>query len=229
MSVQGLLLGHSIVRNFGQFLQTESAMPLSRFQCDLGLLNLFLRVVGHGGRKIQDVIRYDLAIVKRLRPDIVGLQIGGNDITVDTTADDLCLLIWSLVSLLRQNGVKFIFVCMILPRTSNVRIPSPMYNQIAQAANALLAAQAAAESSDVMFWHHARIVFPRDAASLRVIQDGCAQLRRATPPAAEAQFTDGIHFSHSGSKRFYQSIRGAFIQAMTKLDGAPHCSADRRT
>lgn len=73
-----LILGHSFICHFRQFIENRP-----------GDLDLSLHVTkpaniswhGVGGRTVAKMIKYDLHVVQSLRPDIVIVQLGTNDLS----------------------------------------------------------------------------------------------------------------------------------------------------
>jgi len=72
-----LVLGHSFVRRF-QFFLYEGLD--SRTFPGLDLSSVEINFLGIGGRTVAKILAFDLDHVRALRPDIVVLEIGSNDL-----------------------------------------------------------------------------------------------------------------------------------------------------
>jgi len=72
-----LILGHSFVRRF-QFFLYEGLH--SRTFPGLDLSSVEIKFLGIGGRTVAKILAFDLDHVRALRPDIVVLEIGSNDL-----------------------------------------------------------------------------------------------------------------------------------------------------
>ena len=72
-----LILGHSFIRRLAGFLQNRGHEHLMAKLSSLGSVNFH----GVGGCTIAKVRKFDLSIIRRLRPDIIVLELGSNDLT----------------------------------------------------------------------------------------------------------------------------------------------------
>lgn len=73
-----LILGHSIVRRFQQFLTSDADV---RYCEDPGLREnhrIFYRAVG--GRTISGILREDASFIEKVKPHNIILIVGGNDV-----------------------------------------------------------------------------------------------------------------------------------------------------
>ena len=84
---------------------------------------------GVGGRTVDKLSKYDLSVVGRLKPEIVTLELGSNDLSPsEARPEPVGSKIESLVQLLHaQYGVKFIVVCQTINRTLCLQ-STPSYN-----------------------------------------------------------------------------------------------------
>ena len=144
-----------------------------------------------------------LNTVRDFQPNVVFLQLGGNDIRSDSTPEEIAYGLLSFATLLRDwVGVQKVIIGHIMLRFEPAgasrsirwitrREPGYLdrYNECAQAVNAILATEVS-EIDRVSFWHHNhKFRFSRDARQ-------CFE-------------EDGVHLSRSGLYKFYKSIRGA--------------------
>lgn len=110
-----LILGHSIVRRFQQFLVNNVDV---RYCEDLGLRanhRIFYR--GVGGRTILGILREDASFIEKVKPRNIILIVRGNDVRQTTSSEELAANIESFVSVLHfRFGVAQIHVCKLLPR-----------------------------------------------------------------------------------------------------------------
>lgn len=167
-----------------------------------------------------------LRTVRSHAPDIVFLQLGGNDIDNFTNAGSLAQQLISLASALHnRGGVQQVVIGAIMPRffpdaaslrrllsrrrrgraifrsRRDVEAYLNNYNLTAQATNRALAA-GVAQLPFVSFWsHNNSFRFPSPASP-------------QADATARQRFTgDGVHLSPQGNWHFYKSIRGALIVA----------------
>ena len=101
-------MGHSFVHRFHKFLAKGSERRVS---LDLNLSrSAHIHYYGVGGRTVDKLSKYDLSVVDRLKPEIVILELGSNDLSPsEARPEQVGSNIESLVQLLHaQYGVKFI-------------------------------------------------------------------------------------------------------------------------
>jgi lysophospholipase L1-like esterase len=90
-----LVLGHSFVRRLKDWM-TENGEVMA-------VENHVVHLHGVGGRTIPQVFHRDLEVVKRLRPCVIFLQLGGNDINDRSSAADVFVKLKRLVTVLRRE------------------------------------------------------------------------------------------------------------------------------
>lgn len=111
-----LIMGHSFVHCFHSFLAQGSDR---RVRLDLNLSRLaHVNYHGVGGRTVDKLSRFVLSVVGRLKPEIVILELGVNDLSPNGASPE-CVgsEMESLVQLLHaQYRMKFIVVCQTINR-----------------------------------------------------------------------------------------------------------------
>lgn len=112
-----LILGHSFVKRL--FLDIKNQSHHS-FSLDFNLKDrASVRVHGVGGRTVPKLWKHDLLYVSRLHPDIVILEIGTNDLSVEDP-NVVAASIEVLVRYLHDSfGVKIVGFCLVIPRRSS--------------------------------------------------------------------------------------------------------------
>lgn len=190
---RALIIGHSFVRRFRDFLngRRHNLRPISR---DLNLdQDCKVYIAGISGRKVDQVNRMDMDKLTVIRPIIVVLEIGSNDLC-DARVDPEVVAkeITDLVTRFKEEfRVEKIIVCAVLPRR---RQPHAFYNEYVAVLNARL--------KDLLnyipyatFWRH----------------------RGLLCPSIDIYHKDGIHLNTAGQQRLYRSYRGALIHALRRL------------
>lgn len=117
-----LILGHSFVHCLLSFIEEECD---SRTMFDFGLERVYWH--GLGGRTVPKLLRFDLNILNHVKPDIVVLFMGSNDLSdlqidptmIGSTVDDL------VIKLHHEYKVKHVIVNQVFKRTV---LPHPHYN-----------------------------------------------------------------------------------------------------
>ena len=208
-----LILGHSICRRLSDYIQSGSD---DRLQMDFKVANLTtVEIRGHGGLELNHLTankgsRLHAIFRQQKHPDIVFLQIGGNDfrLTDGEDAETFALKLLSLASLIRGRfQVHTVIIGSILPRfaasirTKNVfnEAQAHAYRAWAQKVNASLLLHCS-QAPGIVAWTHDRFTFPSDKTQ------GCRQFMGV----------DGVHLSPQGQFRFYKSIRGALGSTATR-------------
>ena len=124
---RSLILGHSFVRRMKAFLKNNAGS--SSFNEHFDLENSCLvKLRGNGGRTVERLMRYDLSATRAIKPDILVLEIGSNDLC-DPSADPEILgeTITAFVDVLRYEiQHKFTVICQVIPRRNP---PFPNYNR----------------------------------------------------------------------------------------------------
>ena len=130
-------MGHSFVHRFHKFLAQGSER---RVGLDLNLsTSAHKHYYGVGGRTVDKLSKYGLSVVGHLKPEIVILELGLNDLSPsEARPERVGSKIESLVQLLHaQYGVKFIVVCLIINRALCLR-STPSYNDRVALLNRIL-------------------------------------------------------------------------------------------
>lgn len=186
-----LILGHSIVRRFQQFLTSDADV---RYCEDLGLREnhrIFYR--GVGGRTISGILREDASFIEKVKPHNIILIVGGNDVRRATSPEELAANLESLVSVLHYRfGVSRIHVCKLLPRFKQCFD----YNSTVDQVNILLKS-ALHRFEFASFWEH-NDLFPSPKFK-----------------ACDHKFLfDGVHLNKQGNVHLYRSLRGLILSRM---------------
>lgn len=201
-SCRFLILGHSLCKRLHKRVLRRGSIFSPTFNLD-GDAEVYFH--GVSGLTCAQLKASHLRKVEELHPQVVFLQVGGNDINDETDPEELALEIVALATLLRLRfGVRRVIISKIMPRfeaTGEARHLSWIkrrsrdylrhYTVCARRANRVLAREAASYHY-IKFWDH-NGKFPHDRS------DSCR--RRFS--------RDGTHLSGRGLYRYYKSIRGA--------------------
>lgn len=188
-----LVFGHSFIKRLEKKTQTDQ----HSLKCDFGLKQCKVTLKGYGGlnfglddhrkeRKLYDIVDN---LFRCHTFDIVVCQLGGNDISGNTSPEALKDAIVSLASYLRTNySVTVFYVCSIFSRPKPRYISAEDYETFRTQANTLI--EEYAKTNDIIvFWPHKRIF-----------------------QSPHYLFTeDGIHLNETGTKKLYKSLRQAII------------------
>ena len=182
-----LILGHSFVRRLSSDLSSNfDARAAEHFHL---LGNASIHLHGVGGRTVKTLCRYDFGAVSNIKPDIIILEIGTNDLVanrpevVGSEIDDLVQL------LLQFYSVRVIGVCEVIPR-----VRAPFFNNAAPILNQYLH-DVLELRPNVFSWRHSGFSNPTVSPYLR----------------------DGVHLNPRGQYSLYRSYRGAILKALRSL------------
>ena len=184
-----LILGHSLIRRLKSDLQNKTEPRFhDNFHLDgTASVSLF----GIGGRTVPKLRKFDLHVVRDLSPDVVILEIGTNDLsverpeTVGSQIDDLVVL------LIRDFAVRAVGVCFVIPRAMS----SP---------GAAIFAQKAKILNDYLY----HMLEPYDNVF-------CWSHRDFNSPLKDLYLPDGVHVTPAGQYFLYRSYRGAILKALS--------------
>lgn len=109
--------GDSHIRRLGEYVQKSAHLAASNFSCSN------VEWLGRGGLRAHNVPSSMLEKLERIRPDVVVLCIGGNDVTATSTYQEVCTLFAELVKKITALGVQRVLVTPILPRFRHDRAP----------------------------------------------------------------------------------------------------------
>ena len=186
-----LILGHSFVRRLKRDLESHFD---DRALLDFGLhKDAVVHLFGVGGRTVPKMVKFDLGVVAKMRPNIIILELGTNDLSlvgpemVGSAIDDLVNL------LIEEFSVSVIGVCKTIPRHGSE--PEVLvFNDQALILNNYLDV-VFEQRPQVFAWQHKGFVSP----------SVCPYL------------PDGVHLNHFGQYALYRSYRGAVIKALRML------------
>lgn len=148
-------------------------------------------VHGVGGRTVQKLKRYDLNIVRNVKPKVVILEIGTNDLTMNSPESVATEIVTFCHMLHDHHNVKHVYIAQIIQRT---RQPTASFNRDVQTCNDLL--RSTTKGITYMdLWTHKGLNNP----SINIIR------------------TDGVHLNDAGNYTLYRSYRGAILHALKKL------------
>ena len=191
-----LIVGDSFIRRVKEYA-TRSFGPYHNLGIDYDIANVVW--YGVGGLTIRGHRNNHQEQLFQIRPDIVYIHLGSNDLTCShTDAEDLGALLEDLVDDFLDGGAKQIVVSQLifrkkrgLPRSMseedyNHKISVYNYfNKISYNANA---------SPEVRYWYH-RGLWNEKHTSLT---------------------HDGVHLNSRGNRNFLRSIRGGILQAINR-------------
>lgn len=187
-----LILGHSFVKRLRRDLNSSFD---SRARKDFKLRGTAsVSLYGVGGRTVSKLRHFDLHMLRRLRPLIVILEIGTNDLSsgkpevVGSAIDDLVCHILSEFSSVRVVGV-----CHVIPR-SNLYPAAEEFFQKAKLLNQYL---------DVVLAQYPNVF--------------CWQHKHFNNMFKDLYLTDGVHLNQLGQYFLYRSYRGAILHALGML------------
>ena len=185
-----LIFGHSFIRRFKDDLKKGFD---TRAHYDFKLKHrTCVKFFGIGGRTVDRSFEHDdIEVIKSLKPDLLVLEMGTNDLTSLSpmiVRDKLVILIRSLLSL---PTIKCVVWCAIIPRGRQFK-NAHIFNASASVLNDLMA-EALATLSNVILWRHHR--FSSDD-------------RLFLP--------DGVHVSSKDQYALYRSYRGAILAGLKR-------------
>jgi lysophospholipase L1-like esterase len=225
--MHSLILGHSLCARLEKYLASGSDPRLfQNFKLGHATSVAFY---GVGGIKLSHLLLNDASMLRQIalthRPDIVFLQIGGNDIGSDSDPHSLAnQMVDAADRLVCQFKVQRVVIGAIMPRfvpegrflrralrresagRNNIQLIGEVrncihtYNECAHATNAAIRTMLDGRR-DVQLWqHNGQFLWYKNGTRTRFQQDG-------------------VHHSRQGSFHFYKSIRGALISTCAQLTG----------
>ena len=189
MAKSVLIMGHSYVRRLVEHLQRYR-------QHNLGLQpdQYFVQFAFRGGAHLDFLKAPDtLRTVRRIRPSLVLLEIGTNDLSLASTNPlILAAAVFQFARrLIDEFQVTRVVVCQIVHRFPGPRFTFPYagFNEAVDAYNAELQRLAAGSAGSVVFWRHPRMQL---------------QVQRF--------IVDGVHFNFAGMKKHLNSLKHAVVK-----------------
>ena len=197
-----LLLGHSFFRRLQQALySSQHPYCISNFglqQCNVTFFTVSGWTVGDKAKQIEPLQERVRSLFQRGHFEAVVIQLGDNDCC--NLGLFSCLGLASLLDdfgqwLIRECGVKIVYICQLFTRPQPRNVSPAVYEQRRSKVNEYL--EVLLEDLDsIKFWKHRRIFeSPHNVFD----EDGC-------------------HLNEIGMKKFYKSIRQAIILAVESVN-----------
>ena len=191
MSPSVLFIGSSHVKRFERYIRDND---LLHYNVDQRLEVNFFGI--SGGRITQSShVRMLQDAIQRHRPDILFVQIGGNDLD-QPGVDSAQAIAFKLLSLgmmwKTRYHIKSVVIGQFMFRTRTRTVTPEQYNELVLEANKLLKAESDG-NRDITVWSH-------------------KGLKNPTSPC----LLDGVHLNHAGLHKFYRNTRGAILQCLKK-------------
>lgn len=183
-----LILGHSFVKR------------LTRFAIDRGCHNMALgekyEVFFHGisGLKLAGLTR-EIDMVQTLRPTIVFLEIGTNDLASGAVGPELAHEVSRFARrLISHHHVEVVIISQVVFRdskSSRYRLPEGFNSKVTEYNQTMR--ELTKGDNRILFWRH-----------------------RGLWAAWEKYLSDGVHFNQAGLRKYYNSVRGAVVAALNQ-------------
>ena len=184
-----LILGHSFVRRMQDDLSNRFH-PRTDLNFNLSDATVCFHEVG--GRTVRKLRTYDLYVVRRLKPDVIILELGTNDLT-NLSPEVVGSEIEELVSLLLETfSVRVICVCHVIPRGISFAGCDRFLQRISSLKQYLSVVLAFPQ---VFCWTHYSF----------------------SNPSKPFYLADGVHLNQVGQYLLYRSYRGAILKALAML------------
>ena len=190
---QAVVVGHSFVRRLEEFL-VDKYGPYHNF--GLSYDSVHVHSIYKGGMTAESA-RYEyLHRIVDLKPDIVYLELGSNDIC-RRRPEQVGSALLDLTYDLQNLGVKYVVVGQTIFREGRgIPAGKPDYNRdVAILNNYTCAVLDPASSDDTKYWKHRGLW----ESKLRTLG------------------RDGVHPNNLGLQRLYRSVRGAIMHAVGKV------------
>ncbi len=182
-----LVLGHSFIRHLRDDLSNhfDPRACMDFNLCERAIVSMF----GIGGRTIRK-LQFDLHVIKRLKPQIIILEIGTNDLSHTAPKIVVKNLVKFVRLLLDEYSTHVVGVCHVIPRRGSFP-NADSFNESAHIFNCL--SKPALESiPNVFCWTH----------------------RGISNPSINLYLPDGVHVNAQGQYLLYRSYRGAILKAL---------------
>ena len=197
MTIRATVAGHSYVKYLQQQISSGT------YPINYGLDQFHIEHLHISGGRTTELIHHISEITSN-NPQVVFIQIGGNDFTGSSYPDHSSVVhdILQLADLLiSAESVKFVYIGKLFYRGINKKyLPSPKhvssYNSKVTSINSSLQIQA----KDLQ----QRGIYIRNHKGREQMADDILS-------------TDGTHLNNLGTKKWYRSIRGAFVEASKQL------------
>lgn len=190
-----LVLGHSFIARLNQAFYTGEP------RLDMDLDHCHIKMVGRGGATIADLhadILQNSSVVRRFRPEVVILQIGGNDLSSISGREAGSRMMHLLDLLVGLPYIRRVVLLEVFARQKPRYISAEEYASEREELNTYLAAAASLPDrrDTVRTWDHRRL--------------------EHSPRPIFAQ--DGVHLSRDiGIPKYWRVVRGAIITALRSL------------
>jgi len=189
-----IIFGHSYVRRLNDFINSSTRFGHYRpglTGTNLQLAQCCVSFLGVSGLNLTRIQQSDnlLAEIAAFRPDLIILQIGGNDLCKSfNSAGAVASDILKLASFLHQCNQCRVFISQLIPRFN---CPA-YYNSKVQDCNFHLATYLAPNNGPIRLWKH------------RGIWNSTRWLYNR----------DGVHFNDDGEFKLFNSYRAATLLAL---------------
>ncbi len=184
-----LILGHSFVRRLQSDLKARfDERAVIDFDLQ-GTADIYMH--GVGGRTVPKLRKFDLALIARVSPEIVILEIGTNDLVntpPEVVGSDIEDMVRHLIS---HYAVRAVVLCHVTPRMTH---PSSKFN----------------EKATLLNQYTQVVIEPIEQAI-------CWKHRGFSNPSITPFLPDGVHFNPMGQYTLYRSYRGAIKHALNVL------------
>ena len=188
-----LVFGHSYVRRLHETLTTRFG-PYHNL--DLYFNYADVTMYGVGGMTTPLALSDHLQVVEELRPRIVFVQLGSNDLNINIPIRQIAANLLEICRRMVNLGVRRIVLGQVLPRVSGGR----SFNRRVIRLNIEIAQAFYHVHLPCFLWRHRGVWHSRFNLML----------------------PDGVHFNNLGNRRFFRSVRGAVLFAITSLRRFPH-------
>ena len=183
--MKALVLGHSFIKRLRRWMRINGRSMSTR-KHDVHLY-------GVGGRTIAKTYYNDLKVVRRKRPDVVFLQVGGNDILKESSPTLILVRMKRLVSvLLEKYHVSTVIVGSVCCRRKPWGLSRRAYDRKKQKINKFLSKEFGTSKRGKKSFF-----FPHKFFKEKYFD------------------RDGIHLNQDGNRCFYNSIKKLFGLVLT--------------
>lgn len=187
-----LVLGHSFVWRLAKFVaESPLTCVTPSFQLPLSSTVQFF---GIGGRTVTKLRKFDLPAVTRVKPTVLILEIGSNDLCDPRCdANDLANTIFKLAQTLSSHyRVDHVIVSQIMPRESPPAVFPPYNTRVRQANEHLY--HLLKKVPFASFWYHPALSRSKTRVFLR----------------------DGVHLNQVGNHLLYHSYQKALFRYFSR-------------